>query len=37
MELIGVKPRKAQYLVFIADRLEMLPVIAAAFNAGELP
>ncbi len=37
MELIGVKPRKAQYLVFIADRLEKLPVIAAAFNAGELP
>ncbi len=37
MELIGVKPQKAQYLVFIADRLEKLPVIAAAFNAGELP
>ena len=36
-ELTGLNPRKAQYLVFIADRLEKLPIIAAAFDAGELP
>ena len=37
MELIGIKPRKAQYLVFIASRLEKLPRIREAFDAGELP
>ncbi len=37
MELVGVKPRKAQYLVFIASRLEKLPRIREAFDAGELP
>ena len=36
MELIGVKPRKARYLVFIASRLESLPGISAAFDAGDL-
>jgi len=29
LELIGIKPRKAQYLVFIASRLEKLPRIRA--------
>ncbi len=37
MELVGIKPRKAQYLVFIASRLEALPGIREAFDAGELP
>jgi len=37
MELVGIKPRKAQYLVFIAGRLEALPGIREAFEAGELP
>ncbi|GMR23331.1 MAG: hypothetical protein BMS9Abin37_1749 [Acidobacteriota bacterium] len=36
MELVGIKPRKAQYLVFIASRLEKLPKIRAAFDSGEL-
>ena len=36
MELIGIKPRKAQYLVFIASRLEKLPLIREAFDSGEL-
>ena len=36
LELIGIKPRKAQYLVFIASRLEKLPLIRAAFDSGEL-
>ena len=36
MELVGIKPRKAQYLVFIASRLEKLPLIRAAFDSGEL-
>ena len=36
MELVGIKPRKAQYLVFIASRLESLPRIRAAFDAGDL-
>jgi HNH endonuclease len=36
MELVGIKPRKAQYLVFIASRLEKLPGIRAAFETGEL-
>lgn len=36
MELIGIKPRKAQYLVFIASRLEKLPRIREAFDSGEL-
>lgn len=37
MELVGIKPRKAHYLVFIASRLEKLPMIREAFDAGELP
>ena len=37
LELVGIKPRKAQYLVFIASRLEKLPQIRAAFDSGELP
>ena len=36
MELVGIKPRKAQYLVFIASRLESLPRIRAAFDTGDL-
>ena len=36
MELVGIKPRKAQYLVFIATRLEKLPAIREAFDSGEL-
>ena len=36
MELVGIKPRKAQYLVFIASRLEKLPTIREAFDSGEL-
>jgi hypothetical protein len=36
MELVGIKPRKAQYLVFIASRLEKLPMIREAFDSGEL-
>jgi hypothetical protein len=35
-ELIGITPRKAQYLVFIAHRLLKLPVIAAAFDSGDI-
>ena len=35
-ELVGIKPRKAWYLVFIAERLENLPNIRAAFDAGKL-
>ena len=37
MELVSIKPRKAQYLVFIASRLEALPGIREAFDSGELP
>ena len=33
MELVGIKPRKAQYLVFIASRLEKLPTIREAFES----
>ena len=36
MELVGIKPRKAWYLVFIAERLENLPAIRAEFDAGKL-
>ena len=36
MELVGIKSRKAQYLVFIASRLESLPKIREAFDSGEL-
>ena len=36
MELVGIKPRKAQYLVFIASRLEKLPTIRESFDSGEL-
>ena len=36
MELVGIKPRKAQYLVFIASRLEKLPTIRKAFDSGTL-
>ena len=36
MELVGIKPRKAWYLVFIAERLENLPIIRAEFDAGKL-
>ena len=36
MELVGIKPRKAQYLVFIASRLEKLPTIREAFDSGKL-
>ena len=36
MELAGIKPRKAQYLVFIASRLAKLPQIRQAFDSGEL-
>ena len=36
LELIGIKPRKAQYLVFIASRLEKLPRVQEAFDSGEL-
>ena len=36
MELIGVKPRKARYLVFIASRLESLPRVREAFDSGAL-
>jgi hypothetical protein len=35
-ELIDLNPRKAQYLVFIARRLEKLPAIADAFDSGEI-
>ena len=33
MQLVGIKPRKAQYLVFIASRLQKLPLIRAQSNA----
>lgn len=36
LELIGIKPRKAHYLVFIASRLQKLPQIREAFDSGEL-
>lgn len=36
LELVGIKPRKAHYLVFIASRLGKLPRIREAFDAGEL-
>ena len=36
MELVGIKPRKAQYLAFLAGRLETLPHIRAAFDSGSL-
>ena len=36
MELVGIKPRKAYYLVFIASRLEDLPAIKEAFDTGKL-
>jgi hypothetical protein len=35
-EVAEIKPRKAQYLVFIASRLTKLPKIRAAFDSGEL-
>ena len=36
MELCGIKPRKARYLVLVAKRLERLPAIRDAFDSGAL-